>query len=82
MFASSEDFAAEHSGRIGDIAIYGQELNTTTWRFAKMNMAIRGIDARLCQGDTLQDDKFRDLKFDFILANPPKTNLKNTRKKV
>jgi type I restriction enzyme M protein len=71
MFVSSEDFVAEHSGRIGDIAIYGQELNTTTWRLAKMNMAIRGIDADIRQGDTLQDDKLRDLKFDYILANPP-----------
>jgi type I restriction-modification system DNA methylase subunit len=46
-----------------------------------MNMAIRGIDADIRQGDTLQDDKLRDLKFDYILANPPKRNLKNTRKK-
>ncbi|MDR1780962.1 MAG: type I restriction-modification system subunit M [Tannerella sp.] len=43
----------KHSGRIGDIAIYGQELNTTTWRLAKMNMAIRGIDADIRQGDTI-----------------------------
>jgi type I restriction enzyme M protein len=71
MFVSSEDFVAEHSGRIGDIAIYGQELNTTTWRLAKMNMAIRGIDADIRQGDTLRDDKLKDLKFDCILANPP-----------
>jgi type I restriction-modification system DNA methylase subunit len=57
MFVSSEDFVAEHSGRIDDIAIYGQELNTTTWRLAKMNMAIRGIDADIRQGDTYRDDE-------------------------
>lgn len=71
MFVWSEKFIEEHSGRIGDIAIYGQELNETTWRLGKMNMAIRGIDADLRRGDTLHDDKFPDLKADYIIANPP-----------
>ena len=71
MFVWSEKFVEEHSGRIGDIAIYGQELNETTWRLGKMNMAIRGIDADLRRGDTLYDDKFPDLKADYIIANPP-----------
>jgi len=71
MFVWSEKFVQEHSGRAGDIAIYGQELNETTWRLAKMNMAIRGIDADLRRGDTLHDDKFPDLKADYIIANPP-----------
>lgn len=71
MFVWSEKFVEEHSGRIGDIAIYGQELNETTWRLGKMNMAIRGIDADLRRGDTLHDDKFPDLRADYIIANPP-----------
>lgn len=71
MFVWSEKFVQEHSGRAGDIAIYGQELNETTWRLAKMNMAIRGIDADLRRGDTLYDDKFPDLKADYVIANPP-----------
>lgn len=71
MFVWSEKFVEEHAGRVGDIAIYGQELNETTWRLAKMNMAIRGIDADIRRGDTFHDDKFPDLKADYILANPP-----------
>jgi type I restriction enzyme M protein len=73
MFVQSEKFVEAHAGRIGDIAIYGQELNETTWRLAKMNMAIRGIDADIRRGDTLYDDLFKDplLKADYILANPP-----------
>ena len=71
MFVWSEKFVEEHAGRIGDIAVYGQELNETTWRLGKMNMAIRGIDADLRRGDTFHDDKFPDLKADYIIANPP-----------
>lgn len=71
MFVWSEKFVEEHSGRLGDIAIYGQELNETTWRLGKMNMAIRGIDADLRRGDTFHEDKFPDLKADYIIANPP-----------
>ncbi len=55
----------------GDISIYGQESNYTTWRLAKMNLAIRGIGGQIAHGDTFHDDRFPDLKADFILANPP-----------
>jgi type I restriction enzyme M protein len=71
MFVWSEKFVEEHAGRIDDIAVYGQELNETTWRLAKMNMAIRGIDADIRRGDTLMSDQHPDLKADYILANPP-----------
>ena len=71
MFVWSEKVVQEHQGRINDIAVYGQELNETTWRLAKMNMAIRGIDADIRRGDTLMKDAFPDLKADYILANPP-----------
>ena len=53
MFVWSEKFVEEHAGRVSDIAVYGQELNETTWRLAKMNMAIRGIDANIKRGDSL-----------------------------
>jgi type I restriction enzyme M protein len=71
MFVQSEKFVEAHSGRIGDIAIYGQESNYTTWRLAKMNLAIRGIDAQIAHGDTFHNDRFPDLKADYVLANPP-----------
>jgi type I restriction enzyme M protein len=71
MFVQSEDFIEHHAGRNGDIAVYGQESNQTTWRLAKMNMAIRGIGADVQFGDTLHNDKLPDLKADFVLANPP-----------
>lgn len=73
MFVQSEEFIAKHGGRIGDIAVYGQELNHTTWKLAKMNMAIRGIDADIRWNDqgSFKRDAFPDLKADFILANPP-----------
>jgi len=71
MFVQSEAFIAAHGGKIGDISIYGQELNYTTWRLAKMNLAIRGIDGKIEQGDTFHNDRHPDLKADFILANPP-----------
>ncbi len=73
MFVQSERFVEEHGGRIGDIAIYGQELNYTTWRLCKMNLAVRGIDADIkwnSEGSFHKDD-LRDLKADFVLANPP-----------
>ncbi|MGH9661708.1 MAG: N-6 DNA methylase, partial [Bryobacteraceae bacterium] len=54
-----------------DISIYGQESNYTTWRLAKMNLAIRGIDGQIAHGDTFHNDKHPDLRADFILANPP-----------
>ncbi|WP_081504027.1 HsdM family class I SAM-dependent methyltransferase [Methylococcus capsulatus] len=73
MFVQSEKFVEEHGGRIGDIAIYGQESNYTTWRLAKMNLAVRGIDAdiRWNNEGSFHKDELRDLKADFILANPP-----------
>ena len=73
MFVSSERFIEEHGGRVGDISIYGQESNPTTWRLAKMNLAIRGIEANLGpeNADTFHRDLHPDLKADFVLANPP-----------
>ena len=71
MFVSSEKFIEAHSGKIGDISIYGQESNYTTWRLAKMNLAIRGIDAQIAHGDTFHNDLHPDLKADYVLANPP-----------
>ncbi|MGC9237907.1 MAG: type I restriction-modification system subunit M, partial [Thiomonas sp.] len=73
MFVQSEKFVQEHGGRIGDIAIYGQESNYTTWRLCKMNLAVRGIDAdiRWNNEGSFHKDELRDLKFDYILANPP-----------
>lgn len=71
MFVSSEKFIEAHSGKLGDISIYGQESNYTTWRLAKMNLAIRGIDAQIAHGDTFHNDRFPDLKSDWVLANPP-----------
>jgi type I restriction enzyme M protein len=73
MFVQSERFMEEHGGRIGDIAIYGQESNYTTWRLAKMNLAVRGIDAdiRWNNEGSFHKDELKDLRFDYILANPP-----------
>lgn len=73
MFVQSEKFVLAHGGRLGDIAIYGQEMNNTTWRLAKMNMAVRGIDTdiRWNNEGSFHKDEFKDLKADFILANPP-----------
>src|SRR5581483_6989369 len=73
MFVQSEKFIEAHSGKIGDISVYGQESNHTTWRLAKMNLAIRGIDANLGKehADSFHRDLHPDLKADFVLANPP-----------
>ena len=71
MFVQSEKFTEAHGGRLNDISVFGQESNPTTWRLAKMNLAIRGIDAKIEQGDSFQNDLHKDLKADFILANPP-----------
>ena len=73
MFVQSEKFVQEHGGRIGDIAIYGQESNYTTWRLAKMNLAVRSIDSDICWNNegSFHKDELRDLKADYILANPP-----------
>ena len=71
MFVSSEKFIEAHQGKLGDISVYGQESNYTTWRLAKMNLAIRGIDAQIGHGDTFHNDRHPDLKADYVLANPP-----------
>lgn len=71
MFVQSEKFVKEHQGNIKNLSIYGQESNPTTLRLAKMNLAIRGIDAKIELGDTFLNDKHKDLKADFIIANPP-----------
>lgn len=74
MFVQSEKFVSEHQGRINDISIYGQESNQTTWRLAKMNLAIRGIDSshvRWNNEGSFLNDAHKDLKADYILANPP-----------
>ena len=71
MFVQSEKFIEAHGGRIGDISVYGQESNSTTWRLSKMNMAIRKIDANIQLGDSFHNDQHKDLKANFIIANPP-----------
>src|SRR6184192_4757835 len=73
MFVQSEKFVEAHGGRIGDIAIYGQESNYTTWRLCKMNLAVRGIDANIRWNNegSFHKDELKDLRFDYVLANPP-----------
>jgi type I restriction enzyme M protein len=78
MFVQSVEFICAHATGNGnggkvktDISIYGQESNYTTWRLAKMNLAIRGIEGQIAHGDTFHNDRHSDLKADFILANPP-----------
>jgi type I restriction enzyme M protein len=73
MFVQSEKFIESHGGKLGDIAIYGQESNNTTWRLCKMNLAVRGIDAdiRWNNEGSFHKDELKDLRFDYILANPP-----------
>jgi len=73
MFVQSEKFIEAHGGKIGDVSIYGQESNPTTWRLAAMNLAIRGIDFNLGKvpDDTFTKNQHSDLRADFVLANPP-----------
>jgi type I restriction enzyme M protein len=73
MFVQSEKFVEAHGGRVGDISVYGQESNPNTWRLARMNLAIRGIEGDLGEepADSFHRDLHPDLKADFILANPP-----------
>lgn len=73
MFVQSAKFIQAHNGKRGAISVYGQEANADTWKMAKMNMAIRGIDADFgpYQADTFMNDWHKTLKADFILANPP-----------
>lgn len=73
MFVQSEKFIEAHGGKLGDVSIYGQESNPTTWRLAAMNLAIRGIDFNLGKepADTFIKNQHPDLRADFVLANPP-----------
>ena len=73
MFVQSAKFIQAHSGNRNNISVYGQEANADTWKMAKMNMAIRGIEADFGshQADTFSNDLHKTLKADFILANPP-----------
>jgi len=73
MFVQSEKFVEDHQGRVENLSIYGQEMNSTTWKLCKMNLAIRGLDANLGphHADTFHHDLHKTLKADFILANPP-----------
>lgn len=73
FFVSSERFIEAHGGRIGDVSIYGQESNPTTWRLAAMNMAIRGIEFNFGKqpGDTFTNNQHPDLRADYVMANPP-----------
>ena len=78
MFVQSTTFVRAHANGNGnggkaraDISIYGQESNYTTWRLAKMNIAIRSIEGQIAHGDSFDNDRHPDLKADFILANPP-----------
>lgn len=73
MFVQSEKFIEAHGGKLGDVSIYGQESNPTTWRLAAMNLAIRGIDFNLGRepADSFTRNQHPDLRADFILANPP-----------
>jgi len=73
MFVQSEEFIRAHGGRLNDIHVFGQESNPTTWKLARMNLVIRGIDGDLGphHADTFHNDLHKDLKADFILANPP-----------
>ncbi len=78
MFVQSVEFIRAHTSGNGnggraraDISIYGQESNYTTWRMARMNLAIRGIEGQIAHGDSFHNDRHPDLRADFILANPP-----------
>lgn len=73
FFVQSENFIEAHGGKVGQISVYGQESNPTTWRLAAMNMAIRGIDFNFGKqpADTFLNDQHPDLRADFVMANPP-----------
>ncbi len=73
FFVQSEEFIEEYGGKIGQISVYGQESNPTTWKLAAMNMAIRGIDFDFGKqpGDSFTNDQHKDLRADYVMANPP-----------
>ena len=71
MFVQSMKFVKAHHGNQKNISVYGQEYTKTTYKLARMNLAIRGISASIRQGDTFHNDQHKDLKADYIMANPP-----------
>lgn len=73
MFVQSEKFVQDHQGRIDNLSIYGQELNSTTWKLCKMNLAIRGLEGNIGphHADSMHNDLHKSLKSDFVMANPP-----------
>jgi type I restriction enzyme M protein len=73
MFIQSEKFIEQHGGNVNNISVFGQESNPTTWRLCRMNLAIRGIESNLGThaADTFHNNLHRDLRADFVLANPP-----------
>jgi type I restriction enzyme M protein len=71
MFVQSEKFILAHQGNLKDLTVFGQESNHTTWKLCKMNLAIRGIESNIAWGDSFHDDANKELKADFVLANPP-----------
>lgn len=73
FFVQSEKFIEEHGGRLGNLSVYGQESNPTTWRLAAMNMAIRGIDFNFGKepANSFTSDQHPDLRADYVMANPP-----------
>ncbi len=71
MFVQSEKFVEAHGGKLANLSVYGEESNHTTWRLCKMNLAIRGIEEQVMHGNSFHNDKHKDLRADFILANPP-----------
>ncbi len=71
MFVQSEKFVEAHGGKLANLSVYGEESNHTTWRLCKMNLAIRGIEEQVMPGNSFHNDKHKDLRADFILANPP-----------
>lgn len=73
MFVQSEKFVEENQGKLTDLSIYGEELNSTTWKLCKMNLAIRGLDGNIGpeHADTFHNDLHKNIKADYILANPP-----------
>jgi type I restriction enzyme M protein len=71
MFIESFNYVKRKGGDPSRISFYGQELNQTTWKLCKMNLALRGIDGDIRQGNSYYDDKFSDMRFDFVITNPP-----------
>ena len=71
MFVQSEKFITAHGGKMDNLTIYGQESNQKTWKLCKMNLSVRGINSKIEKGDSFLNDLHKDLKADYIIANPP-----------